>query len=394
MSIIQEKLYWCSTNENYKAYPKLNSDIECDVVVAGGGIAGCLTAYYLSQYNVNTVLIDKNRIAQGSTLLSSGIFQYELNKDLTELENLISKEQAVRAYKLCQKSIDDMENILSNILKPADFQRIDSIYFNSAKEGGLKKEYEYRKAAGFPVEYIDEELVKSNFLGISGDAIYSKSFAVVDPLKLCHSLMKAATTKGARVYENTTLTSFDFAPDRIRVNTKDYHITCKKLVFTAGQSSLKLIKEGIIKSAPSYTLVTNELRDFKGWYKNCLLHQIGETCFNIRTLHNNRILIQMHHSSESEKENLNAQVDILLNKLRSLLPENLALNPEYFWKCNYTETKDGLPYIGEHPDFPNCYFNLPYGGNGDTLAVAGAQIIKDLILYNNNPDAKLFSFNR
>jgi glycine/D-amino acid oxidase-like deaminating enzyme len=102
----------------------------------------------------------------------------------------------------------------------------------------------------------------------------------------------------------------------------------------------------------------------------------------------------MHHSSEDEKENLNEQADMLLNKLRSLLPENLALNPEYFWKSQHTETKDGLPYIGEHPDFPNCYFNLPYGGNGDTLAVAGAQIIKDLILYNNNPDAKLFSFKR
>jgi glycine/D-amino acid oxidase-like deaminating enzyme len=394
MSVDQEKLYWCSANENYKEYPTLNSDIECDVVVAGGGLSGCLTAYYLSQYNISTVLIEKNKIAQGSTLLSSGILQYELSKDLTDLERLNSKEQAVRAYKLCQKSIDDIENIVSNILKPADFQKVDSIYFNVLKQGSLKEEYELRKANGLPVEYMDQELVKSNLLNTTGDAIYSKSFAVVDPLKLCHSIIKASVSKGARVYENTPLTSFDFSPDKIRVNTKNYRINCKKLVFTAGQSALKLIKENIVSLLPAYTLVSNELKDFKGWYKNCLIHEVGETSFNIRTVSNNRILIQMHHSSRSEKENLKEQVDMLLNKLRRILPENLSLQPEYFWKCSYSETKDGLPYIGEHPDFPNCYFNLPLGGNGDTLAVAGAQIIKDLILYNSNPDAKLFSFKR
>lgn len=392
MSVDKEKLYWCSTNENYKEYPTLNSDIECDVVVAGGGLSGCLTAYYLSQYNISTVLIEKNKIAQGRTLLSSGILQYELSKNLIELEKLISKEKAVRAYKLCQKSIDDIENILSNILKPADFQKVDSIYINSLKQDGLKEEFEFRKANGFPVEHMDHELVKSNLLNITGDAIYSESFAMVDPLKLCHSIVKASVSKGARVYENTQLISFDFSADKIRVNTKNHSINCKKLVFAAGQSALKLIKENIVSFTPAYTLVSNELKDFKGWYKNCLIHEVGDTSFNIRTINNKRVLIQMHHSSENE--NLKDQVDILLNKLRSLLPENLSLQPEFFWKCSYSETKDGLPYIGEHPDFPNCYFNLPLGGNGDTLAIAGAQIIKDLILYNSNPDAKLFSFNR
>lgn len=394
MNFLQENLYWSSATENHKSYPKLNSNIECDVVIAGGGIAGCLTAYYLSQYNINTVLIEKGRIANGSTILSSGILKYELSKELTELENLISSEQAVRAYKLCQKSIDDIENILSNILRPADFQRTDNIYLNSLKQDSLKKEYDYRKSLGFPVQYMDKDVVKGNFLSLSTDAIYSKSHAVFNPLKLCHGLIKSSVSKGAKVYENTPLISFDFSPDKIRVNTDSFHITCKKLVFAAGHSSLKLIRDDIVEFLPGYTIVTNEIKNFKVWYKKCLIHEIGKASFNIRTLNHNRILIQMYHSSKNEKENLNEEIDILLNKLRILLPENLSLQPEYFWKCFYAKTKDDLPYIGEHPDFPNCYFNLPFGGNGEALAVTGAQIIKDLILYNNNPDAKLFSFKR
>jgi glycine/D-amino acid oxidase-like deaminating enzyme len=33
------------------------------------------------------------------------------------------------------------------------------------------------------------------------------------------------------------------------------------------------------------------------------------------------------------------------------------------------ETKDGLPYIGKHPNFPSAYFVLGFGGNGITFSV-------------------------
>jgi glycine/D-amino acid oxidase-like deaminating enzyme len=37
--------------------------------------------------------------------------------------------------------------------------------------------------------------------------------------------------------------------------------------------------------------------------------------------------------------------------------------------CGYFgETKDGLPYIGKHPNFPSAYFVLGFG-NGITFSI-------------------------
>ena len=37
---------------------------------------------------------------------------------------------------------------------------------------------------------------------------------------------------------------------------------------------------------------------------------------------------------------------------------------DYRWSAQYYQPADGLPYIGEHPNFPSAYFVLGFGGNG------------------------------
>lgn len=387
MENTKAKTYWDSINENYKSYPKLSANETCDVVVVGGGMAGCLTTYYLSQYNVNTILIDKDSIGHGSTLLSSGILQYELDKDLSELIKLRSRPQAVRAYKLCQKSIDDIEYILRNLNKPNSFGRFESTYLwgNKKRRYTLKDEYNLRKEELFPVEFIN----------IEREGICSKNFAVLDPFKFCHILAKVSASKGARIYESTPLVSYDYSSDRMRINTNEFSITCKKIVFTAGYSALKLLRDDIVKFHPSYTIVTNVIEDLEGRFKKHLFHEDdGEASYNIRPLNDGRILARVTICKEDLDDNIEEKVDLLLRKITQFIPLIKNLRAEFTWKCTIGETEDGLPYIGQHPHFPNCYFNLAFGGNGDTLSAAGAQIIKDLILYNSCPDAEIFKFKR
>ncbi len=342
MNTMQEKTYWNNIDENYKTYPKLTSNIDCDVVVVGGGISGSLTAYYLSQYKLNTVLIEKNKIGHGSTLLSSGILKAYVDKSLSVLASLMSEKQAERAYKLCLKSIDDIENILSNIHKDCGFEKL-----------------------------------KNNH-------------ALFDPFKFCHAVLKGASSKGARIYENTSLSSFDYAPEQMRVNTDTYNITCKKIVFTAGQSALTLIKDKIVNLRPSSTIVTNKLSKFDGLEEKCICNKYNGLSYNIRILDNNRILAQVH-GTDNEQD---LTASNIITALNNLLPNIKNIEAEYFWKCSYPETKDSLPYIGVYDSLPNCYFNLGIGGNGEALSAYGAQIIKDLILYDNNPDTEIFSFKR
>lgn len=56
---------WQETN--LPNFPKLEGDINTDVLIIGGGMAGLLTAYMLHQAGVKYVLVEGRRICSGTT---------------------------------------------------------------------------------------------------------------------------------------------------------------------------------------------------------------------------------------------------------------------------------------------------------------------------------------
>ena len=60
------KSVW-NDNSNIKRFSRLDTDINTDVLIIGGGMAGILTAYFLHQNGVKYVLAEKNRICSGTT---------------------------------------------------------------------------------------------------------------------------------------------------------------------------------------------------------------------------------------------------------------------------------------------------------------------------------------
>jgi glycine/D-amino acid oxidase-like deaminating enzyme len=72
----------------------------------------------------------------------------------------------------------------------------------------------------------------------------------------------------------------------------------------------------------------------------------------------------------------------------------VVIDVECAWAGVFGETKDGLPYIGPHPQFPLGLFALGYGGNGITFSLIAAEIIRDVLLGRPTPDASIFGFDR
>lgn len=403
MILTCENTYWNSINKGYKKYPSLNSNQKCDVVVIGGGLAGCLTTYYLSQYNINTILLEKNLIAHGSTSANLGVLQYDAATELYELIDLIGKKKAIRAYKLYQKSIDDIENIIYNIKQYCDFKRMDSIYLcdNPNSENNFEKEFELRKKSDFNVQYMSKDEIENKFSISYPCAIYSKNYdCVLDPFKFSHALLKAASLKNAKIYENTPVVSYDYYSNNIRVNTiNNFYINCKKIIFANGYTAYNLLKDNsLVKLKTTYSIATAPLTNYSSWYTSCLVRERGVPHFYLRPSADNRIIAggfdYNFNGSNNSTINMENEASIMLEKLKSILPYMENLKIDYFWPTTWGETKDGLPYLGEHPKFPRCYFNPGFHRNGIFSSLIGAQIIKDLILYNNNPDAEMFSFNR
>ena len=66
-----QKGIWLKKNKIKNIYPYLSDNMECDVVIVGGGISGAITAYFLAKDGFKIAVIEKNLIGYQTTGVSS-----------------------------------------------------------------------------------------------------------------------------------------------------------------------------------------------------------------------------------------------------------------------------------------------------------------------------------
>ncbi|MFI7824559.1 NAD(P)/FAD-dependent oxidoreductase, partial [Acinetobacter baumannii] len=91
--------YYESSLSNWHTFDSLNADIECDVVVIGGGLLGSSTALHLAEQGVDTVLLEKNRIGSAASgrnggQLTPGLARWEAQ----EMADRLSYEDAKKLW--------------------------------------------------------------------------------------------------------------------------------------------------------------------------------------------------------------------------------------------------------------------------------------------------------
>jgi glycine/D-amino acid oxidase-like deaminating enzyme len=410
MNTVNGNPLWSKLNTIPNKYTYLSENVECEVVIVGGGITGAICAYYLSEAGVKTVLVDKNIIGYGSTKASTSILQYEIDTDLYLLQKSIGEEKALRAFQLCEKAVFDIETMINSLDDNCDFRFTECLYYTS-KENEIelmRKEFDVRKSLGFDVEFIDETIGKSRFSFPIKAGIYSrKGVAEIDPYRLTHALLRKAVSKGLVVFENTEIVNFDTANNKVVLSCKNaFTIKAKKAIIATGYEATQYIKEKISSLTRSFTVTTKPVQNFNGWYNQCIIRDTANPYTYLRTTPDNRILIGGEDlavgSADSKMMNLSDNDEIvckdkykkLLDRLKAYFPDITDIDPEFTFNGLFADTKDSLPYIGEYDPMPNCYFCLGYGSNGILYNVFGAQIILDLLKGKSNPDIDLFKFGR
>src|SRR3954467_6191444 len=94
--------FWLVRDGLLRAYPRLDADVDCDVVVLGAGITGALVAHHLVAAGFDTVVVDRREAGWGSTAASTALLQYELDVLLADLSRTRGHEHAARAYLACR----------------------------------------------------------------------------------------------------------------------------------------------------------------------------------------------------------------------------------------------------------------------------------------------------
>jgi glycine/D-amino acid oxidase-like deaminating enzyme len=401
MDLKSNEPFWLLKNGLISSYPSLKSNEECDVLIIGGGITGSLAAHQMMAEGYKTILIDKRELCNGSTSATTSMLQYEIDVPLFELIEKIGKKGAVASYKACSDSIDKLEKLAGEIKSDSGFKRKKSLYYASKKKdvAWLKKEFNARKDAGFKVKWLESDEVSKQF-GFKNTygGIVSEQGASIDAFKFAHELFKLNVKKGLQIFDKTEMTGVEyFKGYNLITADSGFQIRAKKIIYCIGYESKNLIKEHFVNLKSTYALVSEiDKKKFKN-ISNTLVWNTDEPYMYMRTTDDGRMLIgggdEDFYDAEKRDSLLDKKEKEILKTLKKIKPD-YHFYTDFVWAGTFGETKDGLPYIGEHQDFKNSYFILGFGGNGITFSVTGMEMVSQFMKGKKHLLSKYFKFGR
>jgi glycine/D-amino acid oxidase-like deaminating enzyme len=382
------------------AYPVLDQDLNTDVLIIGAGISGALIGHRLVRAGLKVALVDKRHVAHGSTSASTALLQYEIDTPLFRLIKMKGKKAAVRSYQLCVEAIDKIEKFCRKIPRQAEFERRPSLYFASFKKHLpelLQPEFEARKAAGFPVQWLDGAELEAQFGFSAPAAILSEVGAQVNPYLLTHFLLEKITQKGGQVFDQTTVESWSPDKRKVRLRTdRGFTIQAKYVVVASGYESQLYLKKNVTRLHSTYALVSKPIPKESIWHKKALIWETKRPYLYLRTTADHRIILggrdEAFYSPYKRDKLIGRKQKELEADFKKLFPD-IPFHTDFAWAGTFGETEDGLPYIGSY-DQPRILYAMGYGGNGITFSTTAADMLKDIILGKKNRDAALFGFDR
>jgi len=199
------------------------------IVVIGGGIIGCSTAYHLARdHKADVILLEQGKLTSGSTWHAAGLVgQLRSSASITRV-----LKYSVELYKGLEA-----ETGLATGWKMTGCLRLAT---NQDRWTEYKRLATTAKSFGMDMQLVSPEEVKRMWPLMDTSDLVGASWLPTDgqasPSDITQSLAKGARMHGAKLFENVRVTGFEMKDGRIlKVMTDQGDIACDKVVNCAGQ---------------------------------------------------------------------------------------------------------------------------------------------------------------
>ena len=206
------------------------------VVVIGGGIVGCSTAYHLAKLGLtDTVLIERHKLTSGSTFHAAGLVgQLRTSANITQLlgysVDLYNRLEAETGLGTGWKMNGGLR-LACNAERWNEVRRQATTATSFGLEMHLLSAREAQEM--WPLMQVDD-VVGAAFLPTDGQA---------NPSDITQALARGARMAGATILEDTEVQSVEVVDGVIRaVVTQNGRIECEKVVVCAGQWTRELAR--------------------------------------------------------------------------------------------------------------------------------------------------------
>ncbi len=352
------------------SFPELKGDEKYDAVIVGGGIAGLLTAHFLTEGGVRCLVLEKNRICSGTTACTTGKITLQHGLIYSRLIENFGIDKAEGYYLANREATEKYREMCKKI--DCDYEVRDNVVYSLTDRKRL--EYEAAALAKFDtrVALIDDLPLPIATLG----GVRVKDEAQFNPLKF---LSKIAI--GLNIRENTHVRDVEDG----RVITNHGTVRADSVIIAShfpfidrrGLYFLKMYQHR------SYVLALEGARIPGGMY-------VDESGHGLSMRDYGDVLLLGGGGHRTGKQG--GSYSYLSNFAKEHYPSSHEL---YRFATQDCITLDGVPYIGKYSKSTHAlYAATGFNKWGMSGSMVAATIIADEILGRKNDYANVFSPSR
>lgn len=359
---------WQETN--LPDFPKLEGDINTDVLIIGGGMAGILTAYMLHQAGVKYVLVEGRRICSGTTQNTTAKITAQHGLNYHKLLKGAGLEKARDYLNANLAAYAEYAKMCSNI--DCDYEAKDNFVYSVNNRKKLEDEMDALHKIGYEAELCENLDLPFATAG----AVKFPNQAQFNPLKFI-----SAIAGDLHIYEN----SFVYEMEPGQATIEDGRVRASKIIVDThfpfinkhGSYFLKLHQHR------SYVLALKNAEKVNGMFVD-----EDHKGFSFRNYGKLLLLGGGGHRTGMKGGGW--------DELRSFAKEHYPNAEETnFWAAQDCMSLDGTPYIGQYSKrTEDLYVATGFNKWGMTGSMVSAMILRDKILGRSNEYEEVFNPSR
>ncbi|OGZ45290.1 MAG: hypothetical protein A2756_01565 [Candidatus Ryanbacteria bacterium RIFCSPHIGHO2_01_FULL_48_27] len=386
----KQSSFWLNASPDAKKFPVLETNLKSDVVIVGGGMIGVCTAVYLANQGISVILLEKNHIASGDTALSTGFLTRVPDTILSRIRQTYGADflrEILEVSRAAQKKLFD--EIERNSLM-CDFTRTES-YFGAYHANDLMLADEIAALDGIDVG----ALVWQSPVGPFARAIKFLQEGKCNARQLLVSMLeREKNNPHLVVYEETEIRSIVVSDLGVLVRAAGGLVEAGRVVVTTGLPHVSFAEaRALVREKISHVVVARYTA--RPPIPDALFWDTASPYFYYRLVAPHMLMLGgcdtfVDAPSDPKRRDPLAELELFL---KSRLPGDHEI--VYSWSGGLFETKDGLPYVFEHPQYPGRVFiACGFGGNGLVMGKAAAYVLGDLVQGKKTRAALLFGLER
>jgi glycine/D-amino acid oxidase-like deaminating enzyme len=375
--------WYAATKMQAPARPMLTSDLDVEVCVIGGGLAGLTAAREIARSGWSVVLLEKGRLAGAASGRNTGFVLPGFAAEPSDLIARVGCERTKELWGLSQAGLDYVRRtILAERASGTDGQNgwlyvskrdnADEVlrFAGLLNEFGCDTEY-------WPTERVRAQLRSERYF----HAIhYVRAFAI-HPLNYALMLAAAAERDGVRIFENTPALSVDPAGVRKRVVTPAARLRASQVVLAGNVQIKRMMPRLAATLVPITTYVITTAPLGAERLARAVLYR-GAVSDTDRADNHYRIVggdrLMWSGRATVWPRNPRRYVRALTADIAKTYPQLGNVEVDYAWAGTLGNTVHRMPQIGELG--PGVWLASGFGGHGlNTTAMAGNLIARAVV---------------